>query len=138
MLRNGCSRGARSVSGSPSAIEKARRRVAGDDPADVGDRHARLAAAASVNAARLRGRDRAQDLVVLAAGQDRLDQRGVRAERLTRAADSGTRATSMSAETFETRQSLARSAARPSDTSIAAVACVRTASASALRGCGRR
>ena len=50
------------------------------------------------------------------------------------AADSGTRAASISAATPEARHSLARSPASPSDTSIAAVAYVRTASASALRG----
>ena len=44
------------------------------------------------------------------------------------------RATAISAATCETRHSLAKSPASPSDTSIAAEACVRTASASALRG----
>ena len=47
-------------------------------------------------------------------------------------------AASMAADTPDAAQSLARSPARPSDTSIAALAWSRTAFASALRGCGTR
>ena len=54
------------------------------------------------------------------------------------ASESGTRATSTSAATPETRHSLPKSPARPSEMSIAAEAWIRTASASALRGCGTR
>src|SRR5678815_5860497 len=50
-------------------VEKARRRVAGDDSADVGDGDIRRFGCVR-ESLRLGGRNRAQNLVVLAAGQD--------------------------------------------------------------------
>ena len=55
-----------------------------------------------------------------------------------RASENGTRATPISAATDDARASLAISPASPSEISIAADAYRRTASASALRGCGSR
>ena len=57
---------------------------------------------------------------------------------LAAGADSGMLGASMTADTPDAAQSLARSPASPSDTSIAALAWSRTALASALRGCGTR
>ena len=54
------------------------------------------------------------------------------------ASESGTDGRSITADTPDTPQSLARSPARPSDTSIAALAWSRTISARATRGCGTR
>jgi len=54
------------------------------------------------------------------------------------ALDSGTRATSTSAPTPDARHSLPRSPTSPSDTSIAAEALRRNASANAFRGLGTR
>jgi hypothetical protein len=114
----------------PIRAQKARRLGCRHDSADLRDGDPRLRCRCAERWRRLR-RDRAEDLVVLAAGKDRLDQGGV-------GADSGTRATSISADTPEVRQSFAKSATSPSDMSIAADACARTTSASALRGCGNR
>ena len=52
--------------------------------------------------------------------------------------DSGMPGVWIAADTPEAAQSFVRSPARPSDTSIAALAWLRTAAASALRGCGTR
>ena len=58
-------------------------------------------------------RDRAQDLVVLATGQDRLDQIAVARERGRAASESGTRATSISAETPRRAAELGEIARKP-------------------------
>src|SRR5215468_5162851 len=63
----------------------------------------------------LAGANAAEDLVIVAASDDGPDQRSILGER-------GARAQSISAATPEARQSLARSPASPSDTSIAAEA----------------
>ena len=83
----------------------------------------RPSAACGAERRQLVGRHGADDLVIVAAGQDRLDQPRFAASARLRRADSGTRATSISADTPEARQSLPRSPASPSDTSIAAEAC---------------
>src|SRR5262249_5656454 len=63
---------------------------------------------------------------------------GSAASAVRAARDSGTRATSMIASTRAVRHIFARSPASPSEMSIAPLALRRSASASALRGCGTR
>ena len=66
-------------------------------------------------------------------------QRGLGGDRLRAAADSGTRATSISAATPEARAELAEIAGKPvGDIHRRAAHAWRNASASALRGCGTR
>ena len=64
----------------------------------------------------------ADDFVVVAAGEKGFDQRQLGGHARPSPHESGTRATSISAETPEAPQSLARSPASPSETSIAAEA----------------
>ena len=67
-------------------------------------------------------RDRAQDLVIVASGNQGLDADGAAREQAAAGAESGMLGASMAADTPEAAQSLARSPASPSDTSIAALA----------------
>ena len=78
-------------------------------------------------------RHSADDLVVVAAGERGFEHRRIGGDHgLARRRTAARAPPRSSAATPETRQSLARSPARPSETSIAAEACVRTASASAV------
>ena len=92
----------------------------GDDRADRRHRHTGAAAACCECFEPMLG-NRAQDLVIVAAGQSASRCQRRRAPAAPAAAgDSGTRGASMAADTPDAAQSLARSPARPSDTSIAA------------------
>src|SRR3981081_4183520 len=108
-----------------AGIEEGWRRAALVDDADLGEWHARLRDGGLERGNLLR-RHGTDDLVVVAAGGETLAEGGA-------ARQSGTHDASTRALTRDATQSLAKSPTSPSETSIAAEACRRSASASTLR-----
>ena len=108
--------------------------------ADRGHGSPRRRAAPAANASNRFSGTAHKNLVIVAAGDDGLDaERSPRASKAPAAADNGMLGASITADTPDAAHSFARSPARPSDTSIAALSVVADRhAANALRGCGTR
>ena len=111
------------------------RAAPGGRHSDARDRHAGGKAGGFERTRPLR-RNGCEDFVVVAAGQDRLQDAGAFAARTRAAPESGIAATEISAETCDASHMRDRSSAKPSDMSIAAEASLASAGARASRGSG--